>query len=391
MRKLVNLYIMMFFLDAILSLADVVVVRCFGIHPFYIVRGIVSFIPFVLAIPLYLIMGCMRGFPRKVLLPFVLFVIWATLFMALPLPFFMGFKNTELALSLAQLVLGGVALLALRLTNSGGGWLYERSAFEQLAFRWPRLFGFVAANVFVIAPLLVVYMGVSLSMGISHLSQGFIHLNPKGLCVEARTYQYNDKEILLLPTAHIAKHSFYTDLIKGLPSGKTVVIPEGVSDDENRLAEGMNYDKLAPKLGLVAQDTEVLIAKHPTNRCDIDISSLSPEVINYLNAVGALSRGLASDKPLEAFLKYIVIPQPDMHVLWQEVVLDRNRLVADCIFKSLESFDCVAVPWGAGHMPGIEKAVLEAGAIMVESRRVWVLKWAEAGLSKSNISTRKKG
>ncbi len=376
MKRLANIYIILFLLDGIISLVDMVTARCFGIHPLFAIRGVVAFFPFVLAFPLYCIIGCTRGFPWRVLFPMILFIIWVGLFFALPLPFFLGIQNTEFALSVAQVVLGILVLVGLRCSSQNGQWLYGMSAFEQLEFRWPRLFGFVAVNVFLVGPLLCIYVGVSASAGISHFSQGFVHLNAKGVSVEVRTYRHNDKKILLLPTVHIADRSFYSDLIAGLPPEKTVVIPEGVTDRKNLLANGMGYEKLATSLGLVAQDNQTLAAELPTNSCDIDISMLSPEVVDFLSAISALFHNSDSGNYAMTLLKSTSIPAPDINLLWKEIIEDRNRRVTDCIYDSLKNYDYVAVPWGAGHMPGIEKDLLAAGAVVVDSRRVWV--WQRA-------------
>jgi hypothetical protein len=65
--------------------------------------------------------------------------------------------------------------------------------------------------------------------------------------------------------------------------------------------------------------------------------------------------------------------------VWKEIVENRNQRVVACIHDSLENHDYVAVPWGAAHMPGIEKSLLDAGAVMVDSRRVWAMQWPAAG------------
>jgi hypothetical protein len=381
MKKLVNLYIVLFMLDGIFSLLDVVVERLTGVQAFGAMRGLMGIGPFMLAFPLYCIMGCMGGFPKRTVLPMVLFVAWSTLFFGLPLPIYLGTKTTELLLSIAQPALGLWVLFEIRRSGRNEGWLHGPGAFEGIQFSGKRTCGFLAANVFGVVPLLALYLGLSASIGVAHRTKGFVHLGPRGVSVEARTYRCNDKSIYLLPSVHIAEGSFYSDLMEELPTGKTVILPEGVTDTENLLSSGMGYDKLAPALGLVAQDGQTFSANPEiaTTACDIDVSALSPEVVAFLNAMGKFFRKMDTQDRRAALLEYVSAPVPDEKLLWKEIVEDRNARVVACIHDSMETYDYIAVPWGAAHMPGIEKELLDAGAKQVDRRRVWVMRWPPKG------------
>jgi len=235
LRKFVNIYIILFLIDGIVSLVDAMTVPLLGIQPLYIAQGIIAFVVLVMSFPLYFLLGCMRGFPKRVVLPMVLFVTWAGLFFALPLPIFLGIQNTVLLLSIVQLCIGIGTLVILRHSSKNRQWLYSSADFEQLMFRWRRLFGFVAANILLIIPLIGVYLAVSLSLAISHISQDFVHLGFRGISFEARTYLYEGKNIFLLPTSHVAQPTFYQRLVEPLPVDNTVVIPEGVTDKKQLL------------------------------------------------------------------------------------------------------------------------------------------------------------
>ncbi|MBN2686099.1 MAG: hypothetical protein JXR40_12520, partial [Pontiellaceae bacterium] len=376
MRKLVNLYLVLFLLDGIISLVDVL-----AGHFLHALRGFVAFFPFILAFPLYCIIGCMRGFPKRALLPPIIFTAWTSILFGLPLPFFLGMDSTEQLLSVVQPILGIGVLLAVKRSGQSGGWIYGAEAFEHIKFSGKRLCGFIAGNALIVIPLMVLYLGVSASIGVAYLSRGFIHLDAKGLRVEARTYQYKGKSILLLPTVHIADRSFYSDLLSGLPAGKTVIIPEGVSDEQNLLAAGLGYEKIASALGLEAQNGQTFSpnTQFPTNPCDIDVSMLSPEVVNYLNAISYLFHNINSENQSAALTKYMATPQPDTDLMMKEILTDRNRRVVACIQDSIENYDTIVVPWGAAHMPGIERALLDQGAEKVDSRRVWVMRWSAIG------------
>ncbi len=182
----------------------------------------------------------------------------------LPLPIYLGLDNTITLASILQLCLGIVMLLILRYRGQHKQWLYTASVVEKLSFRWKRLVGFMAINVILIVPLIGLYLGISLSLGVSHFSRGFMRLGATGVTLEARTYLYEDKYIHLLPTAHIARPAFYKELVDPLPNEHTVIIPEGITDEEQILKGGIKLTKIADKLGLESQDNQVIIGKRPT-------------------------------------------------------------------------------------------------------------------------------
>ncbi len=53
----------------------------------------------------------------------------------------------------------------------------------------------------------------------------------------------------------------------------------------------------------------------------------------------------------------------------------RNRRVIECMHRFMQEYDNLLVPWGAAHMPGLEKEILKWGAILKNRRRVRVLNW----------------
>ena len=73
--------------------------------------------------------------------------------------------------------------------------------------------------------------------------------------------------------------------------------------------------------------------------------------------------------------KYLFMPDPDMNVLREDLLTKRNRRVTDCIAECVQTFDHVVVPWGAMHMPGIERTILEQGATVESRKRILVLAW----------------
>ncbi len=372
MYKFVNIYIVFFLVSGILPLVEVMLYQLFWIQRLPAISWTVALLPLILSFPIYLILGCMRNFPKRVVLPMALFMAWKHLFYALPVPFFLGFSNTNILLTLMHPCLGIVALVLLRYAGENGHWLYRRSDFEHVRFRWKRLCGFAAANVLLIIPLVGVYLAVSLSVGLSYLSHGFLHFGFEGISVEARTYLYQGKNIILLPTAHIAKADFYDKLVASLPAGNTVVIPEGVTDKNKLLEHGLNYEKLAGSLGLEAQDNQKIVADRHTKQCDVDISDFSWEIIDCLRSFSSASRYWSSGKRLRALQQFFSTPNPDPELFFRELLELRNLRVTECIADCLQAYDNIVIPWGAAHMPGIERAILAWDGIIAERRTILI-------------------
>ena len=103
MWRFVNLYLVLFLLDGIISLMDDLAAQVFGVSSFHTLRGFTAFLPFALSFPLYCLLGSMTGFPKRTILPMIILQIWCGLFLALPLPIYLGLQYTNLLLSAVQL------------------------------------------------------------------------------------------------------------------------------------------------------------------------------------------------------------------------------------------------------------------------------------------------
>jgi hypothetical protein len=271
--------------------------------------------------------------------------------------------------------MGVGAIVMLKLSADNKRWLHGSSLFEKLTFRWKRLAGFIAANIFLIVPLLGLYLASSLSLAVSHLSHEFIHIGFQGISVESRTYNHEERNIILLPTVHIAHKDFYDSLMDSLPVTNTVILTEGTTDKNKLLSGGLGYEKLAKSMGMVAQDNNHIVATRDEKRCDVDISEFSQETIDVLCGCAELFRNWPDGNRIMLLQKYLSIPEPDIDVLREDVLTKRNRRVTDCIAECVQTYDYIVVPWGALHMPGIESTILDRGATLETRKRIVVWGW----------------
>lgn len=376
MRKFTNIYIVLFLVDSIISLVNALTGWLFGIHPLLAVQTIIGLTVVVMSFPLYFFIGTMQGSRKRVAVPLMVFAIWSSLFAGLPLPIFFGFERTTFILSIIQPCVFVIAVAVL--WNSGGNkhWLYRAPAFGPVSFRWARLFGFLAANIFLVFPLIVVFLTVSLSLAVSHFSRDFLRIGLDGISVEARTYRYEGKTIFLLPTAHIAQDGFYEKSIAPLPVDNTVVLPEGVTDKNKLLRDGLSYKGMADTLGLKTQDNQVFVTDRKWRYCDVDISEFSEDTIAFIRNCAAFYRLWASGDREMALQKMASAPQIDHRLLLKELLEYRNHRVTDCINDCLPTYDNIVIPWGAAHMPGIENVILEWGGTLSERRKIQVWGWS---------------
>lgn len=65
-----------------------------------------------------------------------------------------------------------------------------------------------------------------------------------------------------------------------------------------------------------------------------------------------------------------------MYYYEPELLELRNHRVTECITDCLQTYDNIVIPWGAAHMPGIERAILEWGGTIAERRRIQIWGWS---------------
>jgi hypothetical protein len=200
----------------------------------------------------------------------------------------------------------------------------------------------------------------------------------------------DSKVVHLVGTAHIAERSFYEELYRSIPDA-AVVLAEGVTDRKGLLAATPEQrDEVAESLGLDSQLVfEELLASEgkaqpgkpmpprktaPTVvRADMDVSDLSPATLRCLRADMAASRerGGVLDKDGGA-------PQcsaSDLKVFWEEILTKRNAYLMAEFDRLHAKHDVFVVPWGAMHMPELEKAFLARGFRIERARLITLARY----------------
>ncbi len=330
-----------------------------------------------------LLLACSyKHLPWHPLAPALFLSFWRS-FLLLPAPAYLPWKTVDQIWALGQSLVGaGTLLLLRRSSHERSPWLDARALPAPL-FSWGRTLATFAAKLFLLLPLLVGYLLFSAQILVRELSAGFLEINARGVYTESRTYEHGGRMIYLLPTVHIAAPGFYDTLMQSLPEKRTVILPEGVTDRAHILKDRMDYSTAADSLGLTAQpDLTDRRKEHAVLPCDADISEFAPRTQTFLTLAGKLLQiqSLAPEDlpPLLASLQSF--QDADLKILVNDILEVRNAKVLGSLPLALEKYEHVAIPWGAAHMPGIEREIQKLSARRVATRKVEVLKWSDIHL-----------
>lgn len=381
MRRFANVYIVLFLSDAALSLTDELLQVASSPMPALTeIRFFVAYAVITLSMIFYACLGIDRRLPKRVFLPLTLFASWSALAMW-PLSGFVAREAFGLTASISQVVIGAIAIILLR--SLGGRNLLTEEQFQAPMFSLRNTLGFTAINL-LLTPFVLIYTGLAVtSYYLEEQTAGFLRLSPVGVHMTERSYHLAKKEIRLAGMMHIGKEEYYEDLAKSIPTEGTIILAEGVTDQDRLLESQFNYSKLAGLIGLTSQDKMRLngnaveldglgvagqVIREPGKpdiaNADIDLNRFEPKTIEFLNALG---RSLFGDKPLaEGLVDYNLWIEENMSEeglarVMTDILDKRNDAVIAGMVQTLKRYDTIIIPWGAMHMPAIEAAVLEQG------------------------------
>ncbi len=299
--------------------------------------------------------------PKSVFLPLLLFIPFSLL-AGMPLPLWVRFSRLDLAVSLVQTVLVGVAMV--RVQQRGGSWLLVRGESREPLVSGRSALEFAAVCGFAVPAALLLYVSGSIAMALDHFTGGFVRLESDGLYAEERRYERAGRTVYLIPMVHVAERSFYRDVLASIPVEDSIILAEGMSDETGSLRENLSYAGMASALGLEAQEDALVAADaHYVENADLDMSVLSPETVELVDSAAQVLSGSDPEERAEAWARVnALVRKPGVvERAADEVIGMRNRHLLGRIDASLEEYHHVVVPWGAAHMPQLERGVLARG------------------------------
>lgn len=376
MRRFASFYIILFLIDAGHSLVDELLTLAGSPLPWLSgVRQLIAYVVIAMSMVIYFCLGIDRRLPKRIFLPLTLYIAWCSLAMW-PLSGAIDRTVLPLVASVGQVALGLLTLVLLR------GWvMLPQEMFQKAAFSLRNTLGFMAINL-LLAPAVLLFGVLALAGNyLEEHTAGFLRISPAGIYMAERSYHRAGKEIRLAGMMHVGKEEYYKDLAAAIPTTATVILTEGVTDQDHLLEHDFNYGKLARVIGVNSQDQMQIdgnrvdlddparVAAGAGDKpdiawADIDLNRFDPQTVEFLNVIG---RTLFSGRPLtEALTEYSDwaaenMPPQRVATVMADILDKRNQAVIASLAKALQRYETIIIPWGALHMPAIEAAVLEQG------------------------------
>ena len=338
----------------------------------------------VVVILWFLISHLVSVFPKRFLFP-VLILLISRLSMGFPL-------NLQLENNQACLVIS----TALTLTC---GIYFLGSVFQFLSVNRRPWFQLRHSLTVLFVGILLAVASIPMNIaGMITSAQNFVgdyaRISLTSISLLERVFTKDGTKVFLIGMMHIGEQDFYDEVKERMSKGvtvKRVVLSEGVTDRGGILpksfASGNAYSKWAQRFGLKAQDSElprkgVATGGGETTRdgvtivnADIDVSELSGE---HQKLLTSLLEAADTENLADLLAGPKGITGPELEDLMVEGLIGfRNE-------RLMEKFDEAVrggakelfIPWGAAHLPDIEKRLVEQGFEKIyEERRPVVRFW----------------
>jgi len=400
MRHFANLFLILFLADGAISVLDELLMAASGMHLLIQPRNLMAYAVLFLSVPFFIAMGLDRRIPKRIFLPMASYAMWGGL-MFWPMPLHIPEGVLGMLMSLGQLGIGLAGVRAIR-KRSDHAFLLSPSMVQGPWFSLKNTLAYFSASVLII-PVLLCLIGFSaFATFVEAKTEGFMRITATGLYMNEKIYVKNGKTLRLIPMIHIGRTDYYDEIGASITNGRTLILAEGVSDDEGLLKTRFSYDKMGEILGLdtqermqidatyISRDLKLLDPLDANTRkphivsADIDLSDVSPATIVFINTLA--NALLNSDSPVDGWKQYTAWIDSQMNDelaladITHDIFTRRNQTLIAMLHKALPHYDTLIVPWGALHMAEIEKEAQRLGFIMLaEKKRLSVDFWEAMG------------
>jgi hypothetical protein len=369
-----NLFLVAFTADGLLTLADVLL-RGLGSEALSALRGFAALVALLLSAPVLAIVSITPRLPARIFLPLALLPFW-WLLGAQPVPLLVpdpaGRDWVGLATQAVACVWGWAAVRR----RTGTRWLLLPEDLVGPSVSPPRTAACALAVLLLGPPILLVNSTLGLATLVSDSTARFIVFGARQVRLTHRTYVLGDQEVRLVGMMHVGEGSAYRELFDSFRTESTVVLEEGVRDQEGLLGD-LSHQDLARALGLDPQPAigEQLAApddggtpeEWPHLRwADVDASSFAPETRGFVQRLFGV--WASEDRPQALLELWRWIDTPRGRAVLEHVRRDvlerRNAHLIEELDRALPQYRRVIVPWGALHLPEVERALLERGFVL---------------------------
>lgn len=388
MRAVANLFMWMFLFDGCISVADELLRYNSADDGLLGLRMLIAFAVVIQAFIVYVALAFDRRLPKLILLPQTLFAFWGMAGLW-PIPFFVHSDNLGVVIAGLQVSLGLLPFFMLR-GGEGRGLLLKREQFLGSGFSFGNLLLGIAGSVVVIPVLLFILACAGGLEFVHNATAGFMTIDSRGITMEDRTYQRDDKIVRLTSMIHVGDQDYYDNFAASVDSGRTIILAEGVSDQDGVLTAQFNYESFANALGLssqskmalmgeliAAEDLDLPPAENDLStphilRADVDVRDFDPLTVEFLNVLGQEVLGEGDfTAGMVSYNEWVNqnMTQGRYETLMFDVITRRNNTVINYLGKALNKYDVIVIPWGALHMSGIEEGVTAQGFRLKETEK----------------------
>jgi hypothetical protein len=388
LRNAANAVVVLSLADGAFSLADELLRAATGIAWLGPLRGTLAAFVFAAMLLMLVGMALTPRLPLRVFLPLTLGTLWLNLGAA-PLGMWLAPSALSITGCAIQLALSVDALAAIRRHNAGRAWLFDAASPGAPRFAWSRSLGFAGTTLFVGLPVFGLYLVVALATAVQQTTEGFVAFDLAGVSLGDRRYARGDQEIRLVGMMHIGEEAAYRQIVESFAQESTVVLAEGLTDRDGLLSATLEYGHAAEALGLARQqdlreylvDPEDPDAAPPDwpeiRHADVDASAFAPETLAWLRWASGVWSAPDLASALSALVASVEQSNPEQLAAFQRDVLDlRNAHLIGELDAVLGDYRRVVVPWGALHLPAIERAVAERGFEETSRAQHPLLSWS---------------
>jgi hypothetical protein len=380
LSALLSLCLGLFLADAAISLADDSIALATGVHFLFGIRIIVGLFAVLLALLIYVLMAFVPAIPKRCFVPLALFYL-ASQLAAMPM-LLLYYAHQQLIAWMISLAQVGLGLWLLHQARHGltFGWpLVSPAMLGSRRFNWRNLIRFGLGNCFGLLPAVTIYLFFCTAGLVHHFTDGFMTLHPRGFTVQVRKYVRADgKTIQLFPMSHVAEADFYQGIANTFPTN-SLILMEGVTDENHLLQHKINYQRMANTLGLAEQHEKFAPTRGEIVQADIDVNQFTTNTRGVLNLVIVIHSGGMQVATLHQLLQYSSSPV-FLEQLLDDLLRKRNAHLLAQIQTHLSETEHIIVPWGVAHMPGLANEIQRAGFHLQETKDYEVIRFHFAGI-----------
>jgi hypothetical protein len=399
-----NAYLLTFAASSAVALVDEIWFAAAGTTPLTEVRNWFSLLTVVFSLLMVVVVALVPQLPKLVFVPLIVAALWFA-FGAPPLVAQSADRTASLGLAFLQMILATTAFLIVQL-RAGQALLNA-----QLLPRKNNVFLRIAlASLVVVALIPIGLAGLGAWALVSAAEQqtnGYLRFTWSEIQAREMLMRKDDKTVYLVATAHIAEASFYKEVYKNVPA-HAVILAEGISDVRGLLGGEVSRGEAATFLGLDTQAVlEDLMKPTPVEttkdvgasgkdvkpkavedkpapppaktrpdvvRADIDVSELSATTLRCLREDVQLGNAALDDDP-DTNAATPTCTEADRKVFWDEILYTRNNKLMAAFDALADKYEMFVVPWGALHMPDLQRAFEERGYRAERSRMLTLARY----------------